>query len=64
MKVQKIKTKKIISDELIYKAMTKFNMTSELFVTGGFRKPNVQKYLLETRSVFYLYLHNGLELFH
>ena len=27
--------------------MTKLNMTSELFVTGGFRKPNVQKSLFE-----------------
>ena len=27
--------------------MTKLNMTSELFVTGGFRKPNVQKNLFE-----------------
>ena len=32
---------KFISDELIYKAMAKLNMTSKLFVTGGFRKPNV-----------------------
>ena len=34
---------KSISDELIYKAMTKLNMTTELLVTGGFRVPNVQK---------------------
>ena len=27
--------------------MTKLNMTSELFVTGGFRKPNVRKNLFE-----------------
>ena len=35
-----------MSDELIYKAMTKLNMTSELFVTGGFRgsKRNTERY--------------------
>ena len=27
--------------------MTKLNLTSELFVTGGFRKPNVRKNLFE-----------------
>ena len=32
---------------MIYQAVTKLNMTSELFVTGGFRKPNVQKNLFE-----------------
>ena len=38
---------KLMSDKLIYKAMTKLNMTSELFATGGFRKPNVRKNLFE-----------------
>ena len=37
----------MISDEFIYKAITKLNMTSELFVTGGFRKPSVRKSLFE-----------------
>ena len=32
---------KFILDELIYKAMTKLNMTSDLFVIGGFRKANI-----------------------
>ena len=32
---------------MIYQAVTKLNMTSELFVTGGFRKPNVRKNLFE-----------------
>ena len=32
---------KFISDELIYIAMTKLNMTADLFVTGGFRKTNI-----------------------
>ena len=27
--------------------MTKLNMTSELFVTGGFKKPNVRKNVFE-----------------
>ena len=27
--------------------MTKLNLTSELFVTGGFRKPNARKNLFE-----------------
>ena len=39
----KNENEKFISDALIYKAMAKLNMTSELFATGGFRKPNVQK---------------------
>ena len=38
---------KLMSDKLIYKAMTNLNMTSELFATGGFRKPNVRKNLSE-----------------
>ena len=41
------KSEKFISDKLIYKAMIKFNVTSELFATGGFRKPNVRKNLSE-----------------
>ena len=36
-----------ISDEWIYKAVAKLNVTSELFVTSGFRKPSVQKNLFE-----------------
>ena len=43
----KNENEKFLSDELIYRAMTKHNLTSELFVTGGFRKPNVQKNLFE-----------------
>ena len=52
---------KPISDELIYKAMTKLNMTTELLVTGGFRVPNVQKKLIrnnhETDKGPYLQFH-------
>ena len=43
----KNENEKFISDELIYKAVAKLNMTSELFVTGGFRKPSVRKSLFE-----------------
>ena len=43
----KNENEKFISDELIYKAVTKLNMTSELFVTGGFRKPSVRKFFFE-----------------
>ena len=43
----KNKNEKFLSDVLIYRAMTKFNLTSELFLTGGFRKPNVRKNLFE-----------------
>ena len=32
---------------MIYKAVAKLTMTSELFVTGGFRKPSVRKNLFE-----------------
>ena len=39
----KNENEKFISDQLIYKAVTKLNMTSELFVAGGFRKPSVRK---------------------
>ena len=39
----KNENEKFISDALIYKAMTKLNMTSELSATGGFREPNVRK---------------------
>ena len=38
---------KFISDELIYKAVTKLNVTSELSVTGEFRKASVLKKLFE-----------------
>ena len=31
--------------------MAKLNMTSELFATGGFRKPNVQKKLKVENSL-------------
>ena len=44
----KARKKKFILDEVIYKTMTKLNMTSELFVTGGFRKPNARKNLFES----------------
>ena len=37
----KNENEKFLSDELIYRAITKLNLTSELFVTGGFRKPSV-----------------------
>ena len=43
----KNENEKFLSDEFIYRAMTKLNLTSELFVTGGFRKPNVRKNLFE-----------------
>ena len=43
----KNENEKFISDELIYKAVTKLNMTSELFVTDGFRKPSDRKDLFE-----------------
>ena len=44
-----IENEKFISHELIYKTkkMPKLNMTSELFATGGFRKPDVRKELFE-----------------
>ena len=32
---------------MIYKTVTKLDMTSELSVTGGFRKPSVRKKLFE-----------------
>ena len=43
----KNENEKFISDELIYKAVAKLNMISELFVTGGFRKPSVRENLFE-----------------
>ena len=46
----KNENEKFISDELIYKAVTKLNITSEYFVTGGFRKPSARKNLLEDNN--------------
>ena len=43
----KNENEKFISDELIYKAVTKLNMISELFVAGGFWKSSVRKNLIE-----------------
>ena len=43
----KNENEKFISDELIYKAVTKLNMISELFVIGGIRKTSVRKNLFE-----------------
>ena len=43
----KNENEKFVSDELIYRAMTKLNLTSESFITGGFRKPNIRKKLFE-----------------
>ena len=38
---------KCISDDLIYKAMTNLNKTSDLFVIGGFKKTHIWKNLFE-----------------
>ena len=43
----RIENEKFISDELIYNLVTKPKMTSELFVTGGFRKPSSEKNCLK-----------------
>ena len=58
----KKENEKNIPEELIYKAMTKLNVTLELFFTGGFRKPNVRKNLFENnyereKDPYYLLFH-------